>query len=195
MTSFELHQALNVHHLPLQLDDYTSFLQEYSDTILLTPQAEEFDIILKLHSDHFDEYDYGYNFEEHHCFLEEQSKPQHQRRPQDKIQSNSLEMSNQQSSFHSQSYSSSTFSSTSNGEAPKTWRNTEHTETNPSGTTIRRTSEQPGQAPTQEMLHYDSEGKAIEQSNDNKKIEDVTDADREYLERMEDEYAKREGGA
>lgn len=28
-----------------------------------------------------------------------------------------------------------------------------------------------------------------------RRIEDVTDADREYLERMEDEYAKREGGA
>ncbi len=27
------------------------------------------------------------------------------------------------------------------------------------------------------------------------RIEDVTDADREYEERIEDEYAKREGGA
>ncbi len=28
-----------------------------------------------------------------------------------------------------------------------------------------------------------------------RRIEDVTDADREYEERIEDEYAKREGGA
>lgn len=28
-----------------------------------------------------------------------------------------------------------------------------------------------------------------------KRIEDVTDADKEYEERIEDEYAKREGGA
>ena len=31
--------------------------------------------------------------------------------------------------------------------------------------------------------------------DDAKRIEDVTDADQVYEERMEDEYAKREGGA
>lgn len=32
-------------------------------------------------------------------------------------------------------------------------------------------------------------------SGSDRRIEDVTDRDQEYLERMEDEYAKREGGA
>lgn len=32
-------------------------------------------------------------------------------------------------------------------------------------------------------------------AGNDRRIEDVTDKDQEYLERMEDEYAKREGGA
>lgn len=35
----------------------------------------------------------------------------------------------------------------------------------------------------------------VENLDNTKRIEDVTDADREYEERIEDEYAKREGGA
>ncbi|KAF2433307.1 hypothetical protein EJ08DRAFT_584031 [Tothia fuscella] len=104
-------------------------------------------------------------------------------------------MSNQQSSFQSQTYSSSTFSSSSNGEAPKTCSQTESTSSNPQGTIVHKTSEKPGQAPIEQTLRYDSSGKAIQDSNETGRIEDVTDADREYLERMEDEYAKREGGA
>jgi len=104
------------------------------------------------------------------------------------------DMSN--SHFESKSYSSSTFSSSCNGEAPQTWRSTESASSNPQGTTIHRTSEQPGQAPTQERLQLDSQGQLmLDRPQESGRIEDVSEADREYVERMEDEYAKREGGA
>jgi hypothetical protein len=35
----------------------------------------------------------------------------------------------------------------------------------------------------------------LDQLRERGRIEDVGEADKEYLERMEDEYAKREGGA
>lgn len=107
-------------------------------------------------------------------------------------------MSSNQGSSHfvSQSYTSSSFSSSRNGEAPQTWRSTETTSSNPQGTTIHRTSEQPGQLPTQERLQLDAQGKPmLAQPQGQGRIEDVSEADQEYLERMEDEYAKREGGA
>lgn len=56
----------------------------------------------------------------------------------------------------------------------------------------------PGQAPTEERLHLDAQGRLTQTygaDGGNRQIEDVSDADRQYLERMEDEYAKREGGA
>jgi len=199
--------------LPLQLNDYTSFLQQYSDTLLLKPAAEDYGFSFKLPSNHMDEYELeeslltfenqdfnDYDLEKDSYLFPEEQEYTHQllleQQEQQAITSNSFIMSNQQqSTYSSQSFSTSTFSSSSNGEAPKTWRKTESTETNPSGTTVRRTSEQPGQAPTEQTLRYDSSGKAINQPTDAGRIEDVTDADREYLERMEDEYAKREGGA
>jgi hypothetical protein len=55
----------------------------------------------------------------------------------------------------------------------------------------------PGQERQTETLHYDSQGR-LGQSNESNvagRIEDVSDADKQYEERMEDEYAKREGGA
>lgn len=143
----------------LQLNDYTSFLTQYSVSLLET---------------------------QHHDL------DSHLLRLQLKVEEN---MCNQQSTVHSQSYSSATFSSSSNGEAAKTWRRTESSSSNPQGTTTHKTSEEPGQAPVQETIRYDSSGKAIENSSNAGKIEDVTDADRQYLERMEDEYAKREGGS
>jgi len=199
--------------LPLQLDDYTSFLQQYSDALLLKPIAEDYGFSFKLPSNHVDEYDLeesqetfeiqhfdDYDLQKESYFILEEQEHTRQLFPeqqeQQAITSNLLIMSNQQqSTYSSQSFSTSTFVSSSNGEAPKTWRKTENTETNPSGTTIRRTSELPGQAPTEQTLRYDSSGKVIDQPTDARRIEDVTDADREYLERMEDEYAKREGGA
>ena len=57
----------------------------------------------------------------------------------------------------------------------------------------------------QETRHYDSQGRELLESgsgssNGGRRIEDVSDSkqaerDAEYEERMEEEYAKREGGA
>ena len=56
----------------------------------------------------------------------------------------------------------------------------------------------------QETRHYDPQGRELLEggsgSNGSRRIEDVSDAkqagrDAEYEERMEEEYAKREGGA
>lgn len=105
-------------------------------------------------------------------------------------------MSNQSSHFESQSYSSSTVTTSRDDETPQTWRSTESTSSNPQGTTVHRTSEQPGQLPTKETVHMDAQGKLVPgQSQEKGRIDDASNTDKEYLERMEDEYAKREGGA
>lgn len=73
---------------------------------------------------------------------------------------------------------------------------TESTHSNPSGTTIHRTSQQPGQAPTNETVHLPTSGNAgIEDGGARERIKDVTDNDQEHEGNMENEYAKREGGA
>ena len=94
------------------------------------------------------------------------------------------------STFQSQTYSSSSDSSGNRYE--------EHTTSDPSGTTIHRTSQQAGQAATQETTRIPAGGAAaqqIEGMDPSKRVEDVTDADKLYEENIEDEYAKREGGA
>jgi len=160
-----------IHQLPIDLSDYTSFLDSYSQTILSPPKDQ-----LQIEDLFEDE-----------LFEDINEEPT----DLDNIMSN-----NQQSSYSSQSYSSSTFTSSSNGGAPRTWRSTERTSSNPQGTTVHRTSEQPGQLPTQKTLRLDKSGKLIgEQPATSGRIEDVSEADKEYSERMEDEYAKREGGA
>ncbi|KAL8695149.1 MAG: hypothetical protein Q9218_000317 [Villophora microphyllina] len=98
---------------------------------------------------------------------------------------------------NSQSYS--TFSSTSYSSSSDGSGNTytEATVTNPSGTTVHRTSQEAGQPAVSETTSLPAGGKqAVDGGVDSgRRIEDVTDADREYEERIEDEYAKREGGA
>lgn len=106
--------------------------------------------------------------------------------------------SNQSSTF--KSFSSSFSSSTING---RTTSHSEQTYSDPSGTKVQRTSQNPGEAPVEERFEYDNAGRRISDTgaeNSRGRIEDVTDKeqaekDREYEERMEDEYAKREGGA
>jgi len=93
--------------------------------------------------------------------------------------------SNSNSTFSSVSYSST--SSTIDG---RTTSFTEERHTDPSGTKIYRTSQQPGETPRTERVNL-----PVERREEKGRIEDVTDKDREYEERMEDEYAKREGGA
>ncbi|OAP59988.1 hypothetical protein AYL99_04990 [Fonsecaea erecta] len=118
--------------------------------------------------------------------------------------------------FYNASVSYSTSSSTSSsgsrstGGDPQTRSHAQrYTETMTSndrdGTNIRRVSEETGRPPRSEETYIPLRGGRVGASDDRGRIEDVTDADpddddqaardREYEERMEDEYAKREGGA
>ena len=103
-------------------------------------------------------------------------------------------MSNQQSNFQSFSYTGSSFTTSVDGELPKTTRHTETTLSDPRGTAIHRNSEQPGQQLTEETTYIPAGGQ-LGQAEERGRITDVKDADRQYEERIEDEYAKREGGA
>ncbi|KAL8855110.1 MAG: hypothetical protein Q9221_000016 [Calogaya cf. arnoldii] len=91
------------------------------------------------------------------------------------------------STFESSSYSSSS-DSTGN-------KYTEATISDPSGTTVHRTSQEAGQPAVSETTRIPPGGTAAVQggTDADRRVEDVTDADRQYEERMEDEYAKREG--
>ncbi|KAL9045215.1 MAG: hypothetical protein Q9214_001713 [Letrouitia sp. 1 TL-2023] len=94
------------------------------------------------------------------------------------------------STFTSQSYSSSSDSSGN--------RYSESTFSNPAGTTIHRTSQETGKPAISETTRIPGSGTGAVESTiggASRRIEDVTDADRDYEERIEDEYAKREGGA
>ena len=94
------------------------------------------------------------------------------------------------STFQSSTYSSSSDSSGNYYE--------ERTSSNPSGTTIHRTTQEAGQPAVSETTRVPAGGAAAQQVeglNSRGRIEDVSDADRQYEENIEDEYAKREGGA
>jgi len=146
-----------LHQLPIDLLDYSDFLNQYS-TDVLASQIEATDA-------------------------------------EDIETSTLISMSNQQATFSSKSFVSSSFTTSHGGEAPQTWKSSESTSSNPEGTTIHRTTQQPGQAATEETLRLDDSGKVIKEPNSTGMIEDVSETDKEYMERMEDEYAKREGGA
>ncbi|KAL8890701.1 MAG: hypothetical protein Q9205_004746 [Flavoplaca limonia] len=90
------------------------------------------------------------------------------------------------STFQSSSYSSSSDSSGN--------QYTEATVSNPSGTTVHRTSQEAGQPAVSETTRIPAGDTAAVQggADSGRRIEDVTDADRQYEENMEDEYAKRE---
>lgn len=118
-------------------------------------------------------------------------------------------------SYSSTSYSSSSYSSSSNsnpnGGQPQTHSFSEHITSDPSGSTIHRTTQEPGQAPVQETMNVGPDGKYLggggggggagQQRLEQGRVEEIEDGggegdkDREYEERMEEEYAKREGGA
>ncbi|KKY31453.1 hypothetical protein UCDDA912_g08579 [Diaporthe ampelina] len=118
----------------------------------------------------------------------------------------------------SYSFSSTTFSSsqTSNGRTTnQSYSEEQHS--NPQGTTVRSTTQDdPNAPPVQELRYFDAGGHEIPaeraahrglggaapSGDSSRRIEDVGDqgrhdrnVDRLYRERMEDEYAKREGGA
>ncbi|KAF8856135.1 hypothetical protein BDZ45DRAFT_675691 [Acephala macrosclerotiorum] len=115
-------------------------------------------------------------------------------------------------SYSSSSYSYSSSISTQNGQrSGQAYYQT--TKSNPQGTTVNTRSQNLGQPMVTETRKYDSEGRQILEdgrtlgngsgwygnANANRRIEDVSDdqkeRNRQYEERMEDEYAKREGGA
>ena len=70
---------------------------------------------------------------------------------------------------------------------------------------MHRTTQEPGQAPREERINYDGEGRRLDGSgagadrriegNRVEEVKDEDDAGKQYEERMEDEYAKKEGGA
>lgn len=94
----------------------------------------------------------------------------------------------------SSSFSTST-TSTVNGEK-KSFRRSQQIYTEEDGsTTVRNTTQNLGELPSETVERYDNTGRRLEDQGSQGRIEDVTDADKEYEERMEDEYAKREGGA
>lgn len=98
-----------------------------------------------------------------------------------------------------QSQSYSTFSSSSYSSSTDSSGNTytESTISNPSGTTIHRTSQVAGQPAKSETTRLPAAGSQhVEGLDDSRRIEDVSsEADWEYDERIEDESAKRSGGA
>ena len=111
-------------------------------------------------------------------------------------------MSNQQSSYTSYSSTSYTTSSTSNGSQPITQSYSETANYDSrTGGNITRESRETGQPTLTQTRDIPVQGQVEGSSADtSRRIEDVTDAeqaerDRQYEERMEDEYAKREGGA
>ena len=116
------------------------------------------------------------------------------------------------------SFSSTTFSSSETRNGRTTNQSyTEEQRSDPRGTTVRSTSQNNPNVPAvQDVRHFDASGHEIPAEraahrglagtaaveDRSRRIEDVSDhgqrdsdVDRLYRERMEDEYAKREGGA
>jgi hypothetical protein len=107
---------------------------------------------------------------------------------------------------YSQSTSFSSFSSTVNGQRTSYQ---EHRHSDNGGTTVRTRTEEHGQEPVEQERYYPGssgglgsqrlEGRQQQQQQQSQgRIEDVTDKEEgqeKYEEKMEDEYAKREGGA
>jgi hypothetical protein len=95
----------------------------------------------------------------------------------------------------------------SDGSTTTSHRTTQQTTSDPTnGTTVHTSRQNNGEPAVQETRHYDSQGRETIEggsgsgSNGGRRIEDVSDSkqaerDAEYEERMEEEYAKREGGA
>ncbi|KAF2089373.1 hypothetical protein K490DRAFT_63510 [Saccharata proteae CBS 121410] len=122
------------------------------------------------------------------------------------------------SSSFSTSYRTSSSSSSSNA-GPRTVSQTHESHSTPAGTATRTTNSRTGKPTVQETRYFDGKGRevvggriegagsgygggfgsrGVESGGVDRRIEDVSDesdADRVYRERMEEEYAKREGGA
>lgn len=106
-------------------------------------------------------------------------------------------MSSQQGNFSSSgSISFSSSSSTQDGQTTGQSRS-QHVVRDPSGTTVTSNSQSHGEPAMRETRHYDTQGRELLNGGAGDRITDADqeEKDREYEERIEDEYAKREGGA
>lgn len=99
------------------------------------------------------------------------------------------------------SSSTSTTSQTINGQTTGV-SHSQQSQTTPSGTTTHTSSQNLGEPVNQETRHFDAQGRELPASTSGSSasnlIEDEStqqDKDAQYEERMEEEYAKREGGA
>lgn len=115
--------------------------------------------------------------------------------------------SHSSSTFTSSSYSYSSSSSSNNNGQHSGVRHSTSSHTDPSGTTVRTSSQNLGEPTIEETRHYDTQGRELlgapqglsgnQRRIQDIEVEDVTESenDKKYREAMEDEYAKREGGA
>ncbi len=101
-----------------------------------------------------------------------------------------------------QTFSTFSSSTTSSYTSSSGHRYEEHTSSNPTGTTIHRTTQEAGQPAVSETTRIPVGGQAgqnLDGLGGSRRIEDVSDEKEnegdEYEERIEEEYAKREGGA
>lgn len=102
----------------------------------------------------------------------------------------------------SQGFSSSTsfsYSSSSNGQSTGQTRS-EHVQSGPEGTKVVREMQNLGEPVTRETRQYDAQGRELVEGSAGDTTNRITDVeqaerDRQYEERIEEEYAKREGGA
>ncbi|KAI1735029.1 hypothetical protein F4680DRAFT_318111 [Xylaria scruposa] len=96
----------------------------------------------------------------------------------------------------SYSFVSTSTSTSRNGGAPQTTAYAERSFRDNSGTTTERMRQLPGQAPVYETSERPGNRRVGGASSTQNRITDVTDSNEQsYEEKMEDEYAKREGGA
>lgn len=116
--------------------------------------------------------------------------------------SNSNNLTSQSySSFSSSSYSSSRGTDGQQQNFGTRSQTTSHTD--PSGkTTVNTLNQNLGEPVQRGTRHYDAQGRELVggpeiggASNRIEEAKDETEADKLYRDRMEDEYAKREGGA
>lgn len=113
-------------------------------------------------------------------------------------------------SYSSSSYTTSSTSNGANGTQTTGSRSAHASSTDPSGnTTVQSASQNLGEPVVAESRQYDSQGRELigegsgssagriaGSEGEGPRIEEVTDEnEKKYLENMEDEYAKREGGA
>jgi hypothetical protein len=107
------------------------------------------------------------------------------------------------SSFSFSSTINSSSNTSHNGQTTS-HRSTHQTTSDPvNGTTVKTSTQEHGQPAVEQTKHYDPQGRELLEgpggAGSGRQIEDVSGSqaqrDAEYEERMEEEYAKREGGA